>query len=74
VVKRAISLLLALLAAVAGLVALSYTLEGVQDLKFFKDNPLGGALGVLVPGVLCASAVYMAVRFFKGARQRPAIR
>lgn len=64
IVTRILSLLFAVLAALAGLVALSYTLSGIEDLKFFKGAWLGGALGILVPGVLAASAFYMSARFF----------
>lgn len=66
--KRALSFLIAVMAVVAGVGGLGYTLEGIHDMKFFKDNLVGGALGILVPGVLSASAFYMAVRFFKSCR------
>jgi hypothetical protein len=52
-------------------VTLSYTLGGIEDLKFFKGAWLGGALGILLPGVLSASALYMSVRFLKRGSRRP---
>jgi hypothetical protein len=68
VAKRILLFLVGLTSAAAGLVALTYTFEGISDLKFFRDNWVGGALGVLVPGVLSASAFYMAIRLFKSSR------
>jgi hypothetical protein len=65
VISRIISVLLGVLSALAGVVALGYTLDGIDTLKFFKDNLPGGIVGILVPGVLCASAFYMAVRLIK---------
>lgn len=67
-VNRVFSFLLGVLAALAGVVALAYTLSGIADLRFFKGARLGEVLGVLVPGVLSASAFYMAVRLFKSDR------
>ena len=68
--SRTISLILATVTAVAGLVALGYALDGLEYMKFFKDNLAGGAVGFLVPAVLAASAFYMAVRLFKSGFQR----
>jgi hypothetical protein len=56
---------LGVLCAIAGVVALGYTLDGIETLKFFTENLLGGIVGTLVPGVLCASAFYMAVRLIR---------
>jgi hypothetical protein len=52
------------------LVALSYTLGGIEDLKFFKGAWLGGALGILILRVLSANAFYMSVRFLKRGLSR----
>jgi hypothetical protein len=68
---RAISIVLGILAAVAGIVALGYTLEGIGYLRFFKDNMLGGLVGAAVPAVLCASAFYMAYKLVRGGTSRP---
>ncbi|MBZ5524822.1 MAG: hypothetical protein LAP21_21505 [Acidobacteriia bacterium] len=68
---RAISIVLGVLAAFAGVVAFGYTLEGINDLKFFKDNMAGGIVGAAVPGVLCASAFYMAYKLIFGGRSVP---
>ena len=62
---RVISVLLGIFSALAGVVALGYTLEGIEFLKFFKGNIAGGLVGVAGPGVLCASAFYMAVKLIK---------
>lgn len=62
---RVISVLLGILSGLAGLVALGYTLEGIEFLKFSKGNIAGGLVGVAVPGVLCASAFYMAVKLIR---------
>ena len=43
---RTTSILLGVLAGLAGIVALGYTLEGIDYLKFFKDNLVGGLVGV----------------------------
>ncbi|HLB86544.1 MAG TPA: hypothetical protein VJK29_02710 [Terriglobales bacterium] len=67
-VNRVFSFLLGVLAALAGVVALAYALNGIAGLRFFKGAWLGEVLGVLVPGVLSASAFYMAVRLFKSGR------
>jgi hypothetical protein len=64
VLGRLISVVLGALAELAGVVALGYTLDGIQFLDF-ERNMAGGIVGVLVPGVLCASAFYMAFRFLK---------
>ena len=61
-------MILGILCAIAGVVALGYTLDGIENLKFFKENMLGGIVGVLVPGVLSASAFYMS---FDLIRNRP---
>jgi hypothetical protein len=68
VVNRVFSFLLGVLAALAGVVALAYALNGIADLRFFRGAWPGEVLGVLVPGVLSASAFYMAVRLFKSDR------
>jgi len=65
VIVRVFSIVLGILSALGGLVALGYTLEGIEFLKFFKGKMLGGIVGVVVPGVLSASAFYMAFRFIK---------
>ena len=64
-------MVLGVLAALAGFVALSYMLEGISDLKFFKDNMAGGLIGIAVPGVLCASAFYMAYKLLRGEALKP---
>ncbi len=66
--NRVFSLLLGVLAVLAGVVALAYAINGIAGLRFFKGAWLGEVLGVLVPGVLSASAFYMAVRLFKSDR------
>jgi ammonia channel protein AmtB len=65
VMSRIGSVMLGVLCALAGVVALGYALDGIETLKFFRGNLLGGIVGTLVPGVLCASAFYMAVRLIK---------
>jgi len=68
---RTTSILLGVLAALTGIVALGYTLEGIDFLRFFKDNLAGGLVGVAVPGVLCASAFYMAYKLIRGGIKGP---
>jgi len=68
---RTTSILLGVLAALAGIVALGYTLEGIDFLRFFKDNLAGGLVGVAVPAVLCASAFYMAYKLIRGGIKGP---
>ncbi|MGC2695322.1 MAG: hypothetical protein WA738_05970 [Candidatus Angelobacter sp.] len=60
-----ISILFGILSALGGIVALGYTLEGIEFLKFSKGNIAGGLVGVAVPAVLCASAFYMAVKLIR---------
>jgi len=69
--QRSTSIVLGILAALAGVVALSYTLDGIVSLKFFKDNIPGGLVGIAVPGVLCASAFYMAYKLLRGEQAPP---
>ncbi len=59
------SVVIGIICALAGVVALGYTLDGIEYLKFFKRNMLGGLVGALVPGVLCFAAFYMAFKFIK---------
>lgn len=66
--KRIFLFLFGVLAALAGLVALSYALDGIGYFRLANGNWLGAAVGFLVPGVLSASAFYMAVRLFKSSR------
>jgi hypothetical protein len=62
IVHRAISALLGLLLALAGLMVAGY----IQT-DFKGDTLLSGAVGIAVPGVLMLSAFYMAVRFLRFA-------
>lgn len=66
--KRIFFFLLGILASLAGLVALSYALNGIGYFRLANGNWLGAAVGFLVPGVLSASAFYMAARLFKSSR------
>jgi hypothetical protein len=68
---RITSIILGVLAAIAGVVALSYTIEGIEELRFFKDNIAGGLVGAAVPGVLCASAFYMAYKLVRRGSPKP---
>jgi hypothetical protein len=68
VLRRISSVILGVFCALAGVVALGYALDGIEYLKLFRKNMLGGIVGAAVPGVLCASAFYMAVRLI---RKRP---
>lgn len=70
VLSRIGSVVLGVLCALAGVVAFGYALDGIETLKFFRENLLGGIVGILVPGVLCASAFYMAVRLIRNQPQR----
>jgi hypothetical protein len=70
-IHRTISIILGVAAAAAALVALGYTLEGIDYLKFFKDNMAGGLVGIAVPGVLCASAAYMSYKLIRGGLTKP---
>jgi len=62
VVHRVFSGILGVLLALAGLVAASYI-----EVDFQRTSLLGGAAGILVPGVLMLSAFYMAYRFLRFA-------
>jgi len=68
VVKRVFFFLFGIVAALAGVVALGYALEGISDFSLSKGQWLGAAVGFLVPAVLSLSAFYMAVRLFKSCR------
>ena len=68
--NRIVSVILGVLCALAGVVAFGYVLDGIATLKSFKENLAGGLVGTLVPGVLCASAFYMAVRFIRNQPQK----
>lgn len=67
-VKRIFFFLFGIVASLAGLVALSYALDGIDYFRLANGNWLGAAVGFLVPAVLSASAFYMAVRLFKSCR------
>ncbi|HYL11273.1 MAG TPA: hypothetical protein VEU31_11080 [Candidatus Acidoferrales bacterium] len=66
--KRIFFFLFGIVAVLAGLVALSYALDGIGYFTLSKGQWLGAAVGFLVPAVLSASAFYMAVRLFKSSR------
>jgi hypothetical protein len=68
VVKRIFLFLFGVVASLAGLVALSYALDGIDYFTLSKGQWLGAAVGFLVPAVLSLSAFYMAVRLFKSCR------
>jgi len=68
--SRVSSVMLGVICALAGVVALGYALDGVEYLRFFKGNMLGGMVGVAVPAVLCASAFYMAFRLITNRSQK----
>jgi hypothetical protein len=68
---RTTSIMLGVLAGLAGIIALGYTIEGLDFLRFYKDNLAGGLVGVAVPAVLCASAFYMAYKLIRGGVRPP---
>jgi hypothetical protein len=65
VLERVISIFLGILCVLGGIVALAYMLEGFGSLNLIRENLLGSIVGVAVPGVLSASAFYMAFRLIR---------
>ncbi len=63
--SHAISVIFGVLCTIAGVLALTYALDGITSLQLYRDNPSGRTLGIIVPGLLCASAWYMALRLLR---------
>ena len=62
ILHRIFSAVFGVVLGLAGLVAMGYL-----QVDFKRDTLLSGAVGLLLPGVLMLSALYMAFRFLKFA-------